>query len=127
MLAGRGKLLAIESLHLANGMPLAFERRLVSVVAVPTIIDANLEVEASGTWLLRHVPWTEAETRISAISADGEISRALDIEERDACLSIERRTWRGEEQITSVRQIFVADAYDLVARFSASSQARSPL
>jgi GntR family histidine utilization transcriptional repressor len=124
-LAGRGKLLDVESLHLANGRPLALERRLVSLAAVPTIMDADLETEASGTWLLRHIPWTEAETRISAISADVQIGRALDTGDGDACLSIERRTWRGDEQITSVRQFFVADAYDLVARFTAGSRTGS--
>jgi GntR family histidine utilization transcriptional repressor len=122
-LAGRGKLIEVESLHLANGTPLALEQRLVSVTAVPTIIDADLEVEASGTWLLRHVPWTEAETRISAMGADGKISELLKIGNGDACLVIERRTWRGDEQITSVRQTFVADAYDLVARFGSGSPA----
>lgn len=124
-LAGRGKLLEIKSLHLANNVPLAFERRLVSVIAVPDIVTANLDVEASGTWLLRNIVWTEAETRISAMSADSRTGKLLDIRKGRACLSIERRTWRGKEQITSVQQIFVADAYDLVARFD-SSQTRPP-
>lgn len=124
-LAGRGKLLEIESLHLANNVPLALERRLVGVIAVPAIVSANLDVEASGTWLLRNVVWTEAETRISAMSADKRIGELLDVEKGGACLSIERRTWRGKEQITSVQQIFVAEAYDLVARFD-SARARTP-
>ena len=31
---------------------------------------------------------------------------------------IERLTWRGEQPITRVRQMFLGDAWDLVARFS---------
>jgi len=31
---------------------------------------------------------------------------------------IERLTWRGEQPITRVRQVFLGDAWDLVARFA---------
>ncbi|WP_374398117.1 UTRA domain-containing protein [Tabrizicola sp.] len=33
------------------------------------------------------------------------------------CLLIERRTWRGGETVTIVRQWFRGDAFDLTARF----------
>ncbi|WP_404476851.1 histidine utilization repressor [Novosphingobium sp. BL-52-GroH] len=117
LLAGAGQLLQIDGLHIADGAPLAIEFRLVSVGAVPGIVGADLQVVAPGSWLLQHVPWTEAETRISAVPAMEEEARKLEIEIGSPCLCVERRTWRGSERITSVRQVFPGHAYDLVARF----------
>ncbi|QGP78046.1 UTRA domain-containing protein [Sphingobium sp. CAP-1] len=117
LLAGRGRLLQVDGLHLADGAPLGIEYRLVSLTAVPDMAQADLESEAPGGWLLRHVPWTEAQTRISAVAASGEAARLLAVAAGSPCLSIERWTWRGTERITYVRQIFPADAYDMIARF----------
>ncbi|WP_044559682.1 histidine utilization repressor [Azospirillum sp. B4] len=120
LLAGGRRLLQLDGLHSADGAPLAVERRLVSLAAVPAIADADLEKEPPGTWLLRHVPWTEAETRISAVPADAEIARLLKTPVGTACLLVERQTWRSSERITAVRQYFLGTAYHLVARFGSS-------
>ncbi|RZF65050.1 histidine utilization repressor [Sphingomonas populi] len=120
-LAGGGDLFELEGLHLADDIPLALEYRLISVLAVPDIGDAtDIEAISPGSWLLKHVPWTEAETRISALEATAEEARLLRIPQRSACLCVERRTWRGSDRITYVRQVFVGNSYDLVARFGAT-------
>lgn len=122
LLAGTGDLFELEGLHLADGIPLALEFRLISVLAVPDIGDAtDIEAVSPGSWLLQHVPWTEAETRISALDATMEEARLLRIPQRSACLCVERRTWRGTDRITYVRQLFVGNSYDLVARFGSST------
>jgi len=120
LLAGKGKLLQLDGLHLADAMPLALERRLVALAAAADMADADFAAEAPGSWLLHHVPWTEAETRISAVNADDASADLLGLDPGAALLSVERRTWRGGERITSVRQLFVGSAYDLVARFGPS-------
>lgn len=116
-LAGGGDLLVIEGVHLADGAPLAFEQRLVSLNAVPDMADQDFADVSPGAWLLKHVPWTEAETRIAAENAGAGLARHLGQAEGLACLFIERRTWRGETGVTWVRQHFVGAAYDLIARF----------
>ncbi|HMO77266.1 MAG TPA: histidine utilization repressor [Sphingopyxis sp.] len=116
-LAGTGSLIQLDGLHLADGIPLGIEYRLVSLAAVPEIAGADLSEVAPGSWLLQHVPWTEAETRISALPARADEARLLQVEPGTACLCVERRTWRGDDRITHVRQIFPGHAYDLVARF----------
>ncbi|MES2059252.1 MAG: histidine utilization repressor [Pseudomonadota bacterium] len=116
-LAGTGRLLQIDGVHLADGVPLAVERRLISLNAVPAIEEIDPEVESPGGWLLRHVPWTEAETRISAVSAEGETAALLGVDPTTPCLLVERQTWRGKERVTSVQQCFLGDQYSLVARF----------
>jgi GntR family transcriptional regulator, histidine utilization repressor len=116
-LAGPGELLVIEGVHLADDVPLACERRLVSLAAVSEIASESFDGTSPGAWLLRHVPWTEAETRIAAVAADRTIAARLNLDPGAPCLFIERRTWRGAEGITLVQQHFVGSAYDLNARF----------
>ncbi len=123
-LAGRGELLELRCVHLANGRPFALEERLISLAAVPEARHVDFAVESPGTWLLGHVPWTQAEHRISAINADRAIAQTLDIEPRTACLLLERRTWRASEHITHVRQIFPGAHYDLLARFTPEAPRR---
>ncbi|WBO23100.1 histidine utilization repressor [Sphingomonas abietis] len=126
LLAADGALLQIDGLHFADGIPLAVEHRLVSLAAAPAMAEADFSSEPPGSWLLRHVPWTEAETRIAAIGADADSAGLLGLDPGTACLSVERHTWRGDERITAVRQLFVGSAYDLVARFGPSATRPPP-
>lgn len=112
------RVLDLTCLHLANGRPLALETRLISLAAVPEALEVDFAATPPGSWLLRHVPWTEAEHRISALGASAATAQALAIPKGTACLSLERRTWRAGETVTFVRQVFRGDAYDLVARFA---------
>lgn len=109
--------LHLSGVHFADDAAMAHEDRLVSLSAVPRIADADLHAEAPGTWLLHHVPWTEADTRITAVGADAAEAGLLGIGEGSPCLCVERRTWREDEPITAVRQLFVAGSYELVAHF----------
>lgn len=111
-------ILSITCRHLANGQPLVFEARTISLKTVPEAAEADLSCVPPGSWLLEHVPWTEAEHRISALNADRELAAALDIERAAACLCLERRTWRSGAPVTFVRQIFRGDRYHLSAHFS---------
>ncbi len=113
----RAQVLNITGVHHADGLPLAHEDRMINLGLVPEIAQTDLEQTSPGSWLIAHVPWTEAENRISAISAPPPIARALGIARGAACLMLERRTWRGPDTVTRVRQHFVADRYELIARF----------
>ena len=119
-LAGAGPLLFVRGVHFADAIPMAYEERHISLTAVPEIAAADFSIEAPGSWLLRHIPWTEAENRIGAVGAHEAWACLLNLAPGSPCLSIERRTWRGEARITLVRQKFVAGAFELVARFGAA-------
>ena len=119
-LAGAGPLLFVRGVHYADEVPMAYEERHISLEAVPEIAEADFSHESPGSWLLRHIPWTEAENRIGAIGAQEAWAGLLNIAPGSACLSIERKTWRGDEGITLVRQKFVAGSFELVARFGAA-------
>jgi len=112
-----GEVLALWGLHFASGTPLAVERRVINLAAVPEARTLSFQAESPGSWLLKHVSWSEAQHRITAVNPNAETARRLGIRPGLACLSVERRTWRAGEWITVVRQIFPGNRYDLVAAF----------
>jgi GntR family histidine utilization transcriptional repressor len=116
-LAGTGRVIQLETVHLADGAPFALERRLISLDAAPEAEGADFAAQPAGGWLLAHTPWTEAEHRISAVGADVVMARHLLLPPGAACLRLERRTWRDGQGVTWAFQTFPGDAYDLVARF----------
>ena len=116
------KVMTITGVHLADDLPLAFEHRMINLALVPELATADLAQTAPGSWLIAHVPWTEAENRISAVTAPPPIARALGQPRGAPCLMLERRTWRGADTVTRVQQYFVADRYELVARFGPQVQ-----
>lgn len=112
-----GPILRLSGLHLADGAPLALEERVINLALVPGMAEVDFTTDPPGGWLLRHIPWTEAENRIGAVSASRDQARALGVAAGAACLVVARHTWRGADSVTFVRQTFVAGAYELVARF----------
>jgi len=112
-----GEVLAIECRHHAGGRAYALERRLINLGAVPEAANVDFAAEPPGSWLLAHVPWTEAEHRITAFNAGGKELVALGIAAGAACMALERWTWRGDERITYARQVYPGDRYALVAHF----------
>jgi len=112
-----GKVIAIACRHCADGVPFAVEDRLIDLDAVPKASAANFALEPPGSWLLHHVPWTEAEHSISAVVADEEAAAALDIAVGAPCLVIDRRTFRSGRTLTAVRLLYPGESHKLVARF----------
>jgi GntR family histidine utilization transcriptional repressor len=115
---GRATVLTIRCRHEAEGQPFAIEDRLINVHAVPDALKQDFSITPPNTWLVGHVPWTEAEHRITACNADKGVAADLGIEQGAACLVIERRTWRNGEPITAVRIMHPGPLYDLIARFT---------
>lgn len=112
-------LLRLSCVHLSDGRPFAAEDRRINLSAVPQAADVDFNAVAPGSWLLGNVPWTEAESRITARLAGGD-GATLRIPPGDACLMLERRTWRSKTPITAVRQLFPATGFSLLARFTGS-------
>jgi GntR family histidine utilization transcriptional repressor len=115
-------LLRIEGVHHAIDGPFAHELRWISLAAVPDARSESFEDIAPGVWLLDHVPWSEAQHRISAIGATGDVAARLQLSRGTPCLRLARTTWRNGAPVTHVRQTFPGDRYDLVARFTPSAR-----
>ncbi len=108
----------ITGIHFGADGPFGYERRLINTDAVPLASDHNFGPESPGSWLLQHIPWSNARHRISAVGADPIIAKKLNVTRHTACLQIERWTWRVGVPITFVRQTFPGDRYDLAASFT---------
>jgi GntR family transcriptional regulator, histidine utilization repressor len=116
----RTPILALRCRHDAAKQPFALEDRLMNLKAVPEAARQDFTTVAPSNWLIDHVPWTEAEHRISACNADKSLAVELKVDEGAACLVIERRTWRNGVPITAVRLVHPGPLYDLTARFTPS-------
>ncbi|MBU6297342.1 MAG: UTRA domain-containing protein [Alphaproteobacteria bacterium] len=93
----------IRCLHLSDGKPFQLEERLINVEAAPQIAGRAFHRVGPGLWLLAHVPWTDAEHKISAREATEEIADALKVRISAACLVVDRRTWNKGTPVTYAR------------------------
>ena len=112
--ACEGPVLRLEGLHFAGARPLAVEHREISLAAVPEAEPVDFASEAPGSWLLEHIPWTDARHRIAAVGAGPRLGPLLDVDRHQACLQVERWTWQVGRPITFARQTFPGDRYDLI-------------
>ena len=85
---------------------------------MPEAAQADFTAVAPGSWLLEHVPWSEAEHVIAAENADPATARALDIEPGEAVLVIERRTRNGDRVVTWARFRHPGSSYRLATAFA---------
>jgi GntR family histidine utilization transcriptional repressor len=121
-LGASGKLLWLKGTHFAGDTPFGAEDRAISLATVPEAEAIAFDCLAPGSWLLGHVPWTHARHRIGAISAGAGWAQRLRLPLHEACLVIERWTWKaapgGEAPVTFARQLFPGRLHDLVADFT---------
>lgn len=110
--------LALTCVHFADDQPFALEERLINLAMVPSARDENFDDVSPGHWLLKKVPWSEAEHHIRAVNADAAMAAALDIDIRDACLVVERRTVNVGQSVTHVILSYPGERHALAARFN---------
>lgn len=116
-LAGATEILDLTCLHLAGDEPFCLEERLISLATVPQAADFDFEAMAPGPFLLAQVPWTAAQHRIQAVSAGRREAKLLGLENRQACLMIERQTWGQDGPVTNVRLTYPGNRHVLTAQF----------
>lgn len=118
---GGGTVVALTVRHFADEEPFALEDRVINGTLVPEALAARFDEDPPGTWLLKRIPWTEAEHRIRAVAAPAKIAQLLRLPPRAACLLIERVTWQSGTPVTRVRLTYPGDRHELIARFSPTS------
>jgi GntR family histidine utilization transcriptional repressor len=117
-LAAGAEILAVTTLHLMNEVPGAYEERLINLATVPEARKEAFAADPPGTWLLRRVPWTDAEHAVRAVGADRVRAKLLRIETGAPCLLLERRTWQAGALVTEACITYPGDRHHLVGRFS---------
>lgn len=113
--------LVLRGRHFAGQRPFSLEDRLVALDQVPDIGAVDFRAESPNSWLLHHVPWHAAEQTFAACNADAQTARLLEIPVGEACLVVDRHTWREGAAITAVRTWFPGEMQKIVTRFTPSS------
>jgi GntR family histidine utilization transcriptional repressor len=117
------RVVRVRSLHWMNDVQSAYEDRIISLAAVPVAQEERFREMPPGTWLLRNVPWTEAEHIIRARNAGARLAGVLGLKPGAACLVLERRTWHQGGIVTVVTITYPADRHRFIGRFSPRSGA----
>ncbi len=112
------RVLALEALHLADGLPFCHEARVIHLSAVPQAETADFAAQPSGAWLLQQVPWSAAEHVIRATGAVPDIAQALHLRPGTPCLEIARRTEFEGRPVTFARLTYPGERHQLVAGFA---------
>ena len=106
----------IKCLHLADGKPYQFEDRWINLAAVPGAKMADFTRISPNEWLVREVPYTNAEVRFSATAASAAIAKHLGAEVGDPIFTAERTTWLSKKPVTNVR-LYFAHGHQMVAKY----------
>ncbi len=100
---------------LASTTPRRAQERRINLRAIPQAEQVDFSGRSPGHWLLQTVPWTHVETQIGAELAPATLCRRIGWERDTACLVVTRQTWRAEDWVTRVRQVFDGRAYRVTA------------
>jgi len=103
------KALYLETLHLADDRPFAFETRWVNTDAIPAILDAPLEAMSVNEWLVRSVPFSSGDVAFAASNANETIASALEVEPEEAVFRVDRTTWLDDRFITAMKLFYRKD------------------
>ncbi|MDA4846052.1 UTRA domain-containing protein [Hoeflea poritis] len=115
-LSGEETLLHVLSLHFADGAPYQIEDRWISLETVPQARHEPFDTLSPNEWLLREIPYTNAEHVFRAARPEPKESDYLNLGEGEPVFVIERTTWLSDAAVTHVRLVHPADSFRLVTR-----------
>lgn len=101
-----GEVLHLKCMHFASNAPYQLEDRWINLAAIPKARAQDFETLGPNEWLVREVPFSEAELTFSATTATQDVADHLDQPEGDAVFVIERTTWLNGDNITHARLYF---------------------
>jgi GntR family transcriptional regulator, histidine utilization repressor len=100
------KVMHLKCMHYADNRPFQFEERWVNIATVPGISQADLTTTGPNEWLLKEVPYTDAEINLSAVGADAVLSEFLATSVGTPLFRLDRTTWLDGKVVTFVRMTF---------------------
>lgn len=109
--------LALQTLHSADGAPYCLESRIIDLGTVPDAEYEAFEAEPAGPWLLRQVPWSSAELTIRALAASATDAKLLKLQAGAPCLEVGRFTRNNGKPVTFARLCYPAELHQVVAQF----------
>lgn len=108
--------LHLVALHFEDGRPYQLEDRWIHPGTVPNAADQDFSERSANEWLVREVPYSQAEHVLSAAAASEEEAAALQVAPGAPVFVIERSTWIDGAAVTRVRLVHPAERFRIVAR-----------
>ena len=90
-------------LHRENDEPVQLEDRYVNPEQVPNFLQQDFGSETPSGFLIRTVPYSRADHRISAEIPTEKQKSLLGLKDGEPVLTLERHTYAGDDVITTVR------------------------
>lgn len=114
-LSAKKKALRLDTVHLANNTPFAYEERWVNIDAVPDILTAPFEKISVNEWLVKSVPFSSGDVAFYATNANQKVADSLNTEVDTALFVVDRTTWSKNDFITTL-QLYYKQGYRLSAQ-----------
>ncbi|MEX3007409.1 UTRA domain-containing protein [Hoeflea sp. TYP-13] len=115
-LSGDEAVLHVLSLHFADGEPYQLEDRWIDINTVPQARNEPFDTLSPNEWLLREIPYTNAEHVFRAAQPLAGEQEQLGLSENEPVFIIERTTWLSDQAVTHVRLVHPANSFRLVTR-----------
>ena len=107
--------LHLQCMHYAGSKSFQYEDRWINLAAVPQAADQEFKIIGPNEWLIKEVPFSDAEITFSTINADAKISKLLEVSVGTALVTLERITWLNGVPITYTKLYFHA-GYQMTSR-----------
>ncbi|MGB8817525.1 MAG: GntR family transcriptional regulator [Rhizobiaceae bacterium] len=111
----KARMVHLRCLHLADREPFQFEDRWINIDAVPEAESESFIDTNPNEWLVRAVPFTDAEFAFQAAAADTELASLLAVKKGEPVFVAERTTWLVGRPVTFA-QMYLRQSYRMVSR-----------
>jgi GntR family transcriptional regulator, histidine utilization repressor len=112
------RLLYIEAIHLADGLPVQLETRYINFEAFPHVEHETFRDISPSKWLLGNIPWSEVEHSVRATTASANLAGKLGVKPGAALLVVDRQTFHRGQPITVVHLTYPGDRFSIKGRVS---------
>ncbi len=104
--------------HYQNETPIQIELRWVTPSSAPDYIKQDFTSITPGEYLTEILPVTEAEHQIEAVIGDQKLREILEVEQSEALLLLNRKTWCGEKLVSFAKLYHPGNRYSFGTKFS---------
>jgi len=103
-------------LHREDGVPVQWEGRRVAARLAPGYLEQDFTLVTPSAFLSAVAPLTEADQTVEAVLPAADVAAALEMDARQPCLKINRRTFSHRGVVSLAELIHPGDRYRLGSR-----------
>jgi GntR family histidine utilization transcriptional repressor len=104
-------------LHFESEQPIQLEKRVVNASLAPDYDQHDFIHHTAYDHLMKVAPMTEGEHLVEAVLPTSQECELLNIVPQEPCLQIKRRTWSGQNVVTTARLLSPGSRFGLFGHF----------